>query len=47
MESLRIEAPLNLSSTMMVTEDVQAGGYTIKKDIPIVIDMRNLQRNPE
>jgi len=45
-EAMRIEAPLSRSTSMMMTEDVSIGKYTLKKEDIFIIDMYQVMRNP-
>jgi cytochrome P450 len=44
-EGMRWEAPLTRSTSMMMTEDVKIGQYTLKAGDIFVIDMYHLHRN--
>jgi len=46
-ESLRIEPPVRSGTAMQVKETLKVGGYTIKSDIPFLINFYFLQRNPK
>jgi cytochrome P450 len=46
-EGLRIDPPVSRSTSMMTTEDVNVGSYTIKKEDIFTVDMYNLCRNPD
>lgn len=44
-EGMRWEAPLTRSTSMMMTEDVNIGKYSLKAGDIFVVDMYNLHRN--
>ena len=46
-ESLRVDTPVNNTSTLMFTEDVDICGYKIKKHDCFQIGNHNLHHNPE
>ena len=45
-ESLRVRCPVQVSTSLVVSEDVVINGCLIKKGIPIAIHMNGLHKDP-
>jgi len=46
-ESLRLEPPVHISTSVTVNEDCKIGPYDIQKETQMFIDMGTLHKNPE
>jgi cytochrome P450 len=46
-EGLRMDPPVSRSTSMMTTEDVNVGSFTIKGGDIFTVDMFNMCRNPD
>ncbi len=47
MESLRIEPPVTFSTYCMMSEDTQVGKYMFKEGTSFIINMMDIQHNPQ